>query len=76
MSVEEKFEALMKSYQTISTSNQELLQQNEYLKKQLEKSMKQMQRILKSAIGSNLNKVSEAEANTLNMKERPNLKEL
>ena len=75
MSVEEKFEALMKSYQTISASNQELLQQNEYLKKELRKSMKQKWRILESSTGSNLNEVR-LKANTLNMKETPNLEEL
>jgi len=35
MSLEEKFEALMKSYQAVSSSNEELKNQNEYLRKQL-----------------------------------------
>ena len=32
ISLEEKFEALMKSYQTVSSTNQELKQQNDYMK--------------------------------------------
>ena len=58
MSVEEKFEALIKSYQTITSSNNELKQrfdevvrQNPYLRKQLDKSMKQKQCILESPRG-------------------------
>ena len=69
MSLEEKSETLMKSYQTISSSNQELQRsldesegQNAYLHKQLSKSLKQKQRILESPSGSNLDEVSEAKS--------------
>ena len=69
MSLEEKFEVLVKSYQTISSSNQELQQrldqsegQNISLRKQLEKSMKQKYRILESPTGSNLEELSEAKS--------------
>ena len=53
MSLEKKFEALMKSYQTIATFNQELKQrleesegQNAYLHKQLGESMKLKQKTI------------------------------
>jgi len=63
--LEEKFEALMKSYQTVSStnqelkqqndymknSNQELKQQNKYLRRQLSKAIKMKQRVLESASG-------------------------
>jgi len=59
MSLEEEFEALMKSYQTIVTSNQELKQrldesqgQNAYLRKQLGKSMKLKYKLIQSPSGS------------------------
>ena len=55
MSLEEKFEVLMKSYQTISSSNLDLQRrldesegQNAHLRKKLGKSQKQKQRILES----------------------------
>ena len=71
MTLEEKFEALMKSYQTGTSSNNELQQwrneakirwsddQNAYLHKQLDKSMKPKQRILESPTGSNLDEPCE-----------------
>jgi len=69
MSLKEKFEALMKTYQTISSSNQDLQRRldesegkNVYLCKQLEKSMKQKQRILESLTYSNLEELNEAES--------------
>jgi len=40
MSLEEKFKALMKSYQSSSSSNQELINQNEYLRQQLREASK------------------------------------
>jgi len=69
MSLEEKFEALIKSYQTVSSSNEYLQRrleeskgQNTYLHKQLEKSMKQKQRILESPSNLNLEELSKAES--------------
>jgi len=69
MSLEEKFEALMKSYEATSSSNQYLLQrleeiegENLFLSKQLEKSMKQKQRILESPTGSNLEELCEVKS--------------
>ena len=66
MTLEEKSEALMKSYQTVTSSNNELKQrfdevvgQNVYLRKQLDKSMKQKQRDLESPMGSNPDELSE-----------------
>ena len=35
LTIEEKFEALMKIYQAVSSSNQELEKQNKYLKAQI-----------------------------------------
>jgi len=76
MSLEEKFEALMKSYQTISSSNQELQWrldeskgENAYLSKQLDKSMKQKRHILESPTGSNLEELSEAKSQHSNYEE-------
>jgi len=40
LTLEEKFEALMSSYQSISSLNQEVKNQNEYLKCQLGEAMK------------------------------------
>jgi len=73
MSLEEKFEALMKSYQTVTSFNSELkntnremtqrmeemVNQNAHLRKQLKKSMKQKQRLLESPTGSNPKELSE-----------------
>jgi len=53
MSLEEKFEALMRSYQTVTSLNEEMRNQNEYLRKQLEQSMKQKQKALESPSTSN-----------------------
>ena len=52
MSLEEKFEALMKSHQVVSSSNQELENQNECLRKQLGDVLKQKQQALASPTGS------------------------
>jgi len=66
MSVEEKFEALTMSYQTVNQANTELTQrlkemaqQNDYLRKQVGNSLKQKQQVLESTSGSNPRKVNE-----------------
>jgi len=41
MTLEEKFQTLIKNYNGIRTSNEELNNQNEYLRRQLCESMKQ-----------------------------------
>jgi len=46
MSLEQKFEALMKTYQSISSSNQELKNQNEYLRRKLGEALKQKKKLL------------------------------
>ena len=68
MPLEEKFEALMKSYQTIATSNQELKQgleelkgQNAYLCKQLGESIKLKKKLFQSPSGSAEGEGSEVE---------------
>jgi len=48
MSLEEKFGALMKSYQTIASSNLELENQNAYLRRQVKETKKQPRRAVKS----------------------------
>jgi len=48
MTLEEKFEALMKSYQSVSSSNQELKNQNEYLGRQLRELLKQKEKAVES----------------------------
>jgi len=40
ITLEEKFDALIKSYQSVSSSNQELKNQNEYLIHQLREALK------------------------------------
>jgi len=69
MTFEEKYDALMKSYQSVTTTNHDLQRkieetegQNEYLCKQLGKSMKQKQQVLESPTGSNPKDFSEAES--------------
>jgi len=69
MSLEEKYEALMKSYQLVSTLNQDLVRrlnetegQNLFLRKQLDKSMKQKQQDLEGPTSYNLEELSEAES--------------
>jgi len=52
MILEDKFEALKKNYQSISSSNQELKNQNEYLRLQLGEATKQKKRALVSPSGS------------------------
>jgi len=52
MTFEEKFEALMKSYQAVSSSKLELEKQNEYLREQLGDDMKQKQKALESPSAS------------------------
>jgi len=66
MTLDDKFEALMKSYQTVASTNTELTQrmeemanQNVYLRKQLEKSMQQKQQVLESPVGSDPEDLSE-----------------
>ena len=76
MTLEEKFDAPMKSYQAMSKENRDLQQrlaeserkteetegQMEYLRKQLGKSLKKKIRNLESPSGSNLEELSEAES--------------
>jgi len=52
MSLEEKFEACMKSYQAVLSSSQELKNQNEYLRKQFGDVWKQKQKALASPTSS------------------------
>jgi len=52
MSLEEKFDALMKSYETIASSNQELENQNAYLRHQIEETEKQTKKPMKRPSGS------------------------
>jgi len=59
MTLEEKFEALMKSYPTVTAIKEEMRDQNAYLRKQLEQSMKQKQKALESLSSSNLEDESE-----------------
>jgi len=77
MSLEEKFDALLKSYQSVTVEESERKAdetegQIEYLHKQLGKSMKQKQRVLESPTGSNLEDLSEAESqHSVNEEEEP-----
>jgi len=48
MSLEDKFEALMKSYQTIASSNLELVNNNSYLRRQIEENAKRTKKVIKS----------------------------
>ena len=52
MTFEEKFEALMKNYQAVSSSKAKLEKQKEYLQKQLGDDMKQKQKALESPSAS------------------------
>ena len=49
---EEKFDDLMKSYQTIASSNQDLENLNAYLIRQIEEAKKQTRKAMKSRSGS------------------------
>ena len=62
---EEKFEALMKSYQYVSSSNRELKNQNNYLRRQLGEAMKQKKKALASSSGSVQGEVSYEGSNPL-----------
>jgi len=53
MSLKEKFDALMKSYQTIVSANQDLENQNAYLRHQIEETKKQAKKAGKNPSGSN-----------------------
>ena len=53
MSLEERLEALMQSYQTVTSLNEEMRSRNEYLRKQLEQSMQQKRRAFDSPSISN-----------------------
>ena len=52
MSLEERLEALMQSYQTVTSLNEEMRSRNEYLQKQLEQSMEQKRRAFDSPSSS------------------------
>ena len=52
MSLEEKIDALMKSYEIIASSNQELENQDAYLRWQLEETKKQLKKVVKSPFDS------------------------
>ena len=86
MSLEEKYDALLKSYQSVTIENRNLQQriaeserkadetegQMEYLRKQLGKSLKQKIRNLESPSGSNHEDLSEAESqHSVNEEEDP-----
>jgi len=69
MSIEEKYDALLKSYQSVSSAKQEYEQtiqelrgQNEYLRKQLADSMKMKQKVQQSY---SVHEESEAESNPI-----------
>ena len=62
MSLEEKFEAFIKSCKSISSLNQELKNKNEYLRRQLGEAMKQKQKALDSPLESGQGDESEAES--------------
>ena len=51
MSLEEKFDAFMKSCQTIACSNQDLENQNGYFRRQIEETKKQTKKAVKSPSG-------------------------
>ena len=53
MSLEERLETLMQSYQTVTSLNEEMRSRNEYLRKQLEQSMNQKRRAFDSPSISN-----------------------
>ena len=65
MTLDEKFEALSKSYQSVSSSNQELKNQNEYLGHQLGEAMKQKKAALDSPSEFSHGDESEAESNVV-----------
>ena len=52
MTFEEKFEALMKNFQAMTSTDEELKHLNEYLWKQLDENMKQEQKAFESPTGS------------------------
>jgi len=52
MTIKEKFEALIKNFETMTSTNEELKSQNEYLRKQLGDHMKQKPKAIESPIGS------------------------
>jgi len=63
MTLEEKFEALMKNYEAMRLQNEEFKNQNEYLKRQLGESIKQKQKELRSSHSSNSSKSDQGEDN-------------
>jgi len=52
MSLEEKFEALMKNYQTTASSNLELVNHNTYLRCQVQENKKRTKKFMKSPSSS------------------------
>lgn len=52
MTLEEKFEALMKNCKAITATNEELKNQNKYIRHQLGESLKQKRKILASSSSS------------------------
>ena len=52
MSLEEKFEALMKNCEFLKAQNKEKEAQNQYLRKQLESSLKERRRAMRSSSSS------------------------
>ena len=52
MSLEEKFDAFMKSCQTIACSNQDLENQNGYFRRQIEETKKQTKKAVKTLSSS------------------------
>jgi len=63
MTLEEKFEALMKNYEAMRLQNEEIKNQNEYLRRQLGESMKQRRKELRSSRSFNSSKSDQGEDN-------------
>jgi len=63
MTLEEKFEALMKNYESLRIQNEEIKGQNEYLKQQLGESMKQRRKEMRSSRSSNSSESDQGEDN-------------
>ena len=61
MTMDEKFEALMKNHEALTLQNDEIWSQNEYLKRQLSESMKQKRKELRSSHSSNSSESDQGE---------------
>ena len=61
MTLEEKFEALMRNFEAVRLQNEEIKGQNEYLKRQLGESMKQKKKALRSSRSSSTSGLTQEE---------------